>query len=214
MQPDFRRIVIATRNAGKAAEFRTMLSPLGIDVQSLLEVGAHLPEVEEDGETFAANAEKKARAAAAALGLPALADDSGLCVDALGGAPGVRSARYAGEPTSDARNNEKLLRELAELGSVAAAGDGGKLLSAAQFVCALALVDPRSGETLHAEGVCRGYIVPELRGGNGFGYDPLFFVPELGKTFGEMSDEEKNRISHRGRALERMAETLGRQLAR
>jgi len=202
-------IVIATRNAGKAAEFRAMLAPLGIEVLSLLDLpeGAS-PEVEEDGETFAANAEKKARAAAAALGRPALADDSGLCVDALDGAPGVYSARYAGEPSNDARNNEKLLRELAARGAKTEAADGTPALSRARFVCALALHDPATGETSFAEGECEGVIVPEARGDGGFGYDPLFYVPELGKTFAQLDKDEKNRISHRGRAMRAFADEL------
>ncbi|WP_199618414.1 XTP/dITP diphosphatase [Paenibacillus alkalitolerans] len=193
MRSRWTSIVIATRNAGKAAEFRSMLAPLGIEVRSLLDIDAKLPEVEEDGETFADNAEKKARAAAEALGVPALADDSGLCVDALNGAPGVRSARYAGAGSSDEQNNAKLLSELSR-------EERGES-SGARFVCALALHDPSARETLHAEGACEGVIVREPRGTNGFGYDPLFYVPELGKTFAEMSDEEKNLISHRGRAL-------------
>ncbi|WP_274363833.1 RdgB/HAM1 family non-canonical purine NTP pyrophosphatase [Paenibacillus thermotolerans] len=207
------KLVVATRNKGKAAEFRTLLAPLGIEVLSLLEAGGAVPEVDEDRETFAGNAEKKARAAAEALGLPALADDSGLCVDALGGEPGVRSARYAGEPSSDERNNAKLLRELAaarEAGGATSGGGGDVALSPARFVCALALYDPATGETVRAEGSCEGVIVPEPRGESGFGYDPLFFVPELGKTFAEMTEEEKNRISHRGRALAQLRSELER----
>lgn len=196
MRSNIDKLVIATRNKGKASEFRSMLSPLGIEVLSLLDIDAEVPDVEEDGDTFAANAEKKAKSAAEALGVPTLADDSGLCVDALGGAPGVRSARYAEEPSSDERNNAKLLSELAGIGAKQHIG-----LSDARFVCALVLYDPRSGETVHAEGSCEGVIVSEPRGANGFGYDPLFYVPDMGKTFGEMSDAEKNRISHRGRAL-------------
>ncbi|HZG87105.1 XTP/dITP diphosphatase [Paenibacillus sp.] len=202
-------IVIATRNKGKAAEFRDMLSPLGIEVLSLLDLpeGA-APDVVEDGETFAANAEKKARAAAEALGRPALADDSGLCVDELDGAPGVYSARYAGEPSDDARNNEKLLRELAAIGAEHTTADGVAALSPARFVCALALYIPEQGRTIPAEGAVEGAIVPEPRGTGGFGYDPLFYVPGLGKTFGEAAPEEKHRVSHRGKALLELAEKL------
>lgn len=201
-------IVVATRNAGKAAEFRAMLAPLGIEVLSLLDLpdGA-VPDVVEDGDTFAANAEKKARAAAVALGRPALADDSGLCVDALGGEPGVYSARYAGEPSSDARNNEKLLRELASRGAREPAGGEGAL-SAAQFRCALALHDPETGETLFAEGACEGVILAAPRGEGGFGYDPLFYVPAVGKSFAELDKAEKNRLSHRGEALRALAAKL------
>jgi len=202
-------IVVATRNRGKAAEFRDMLAPLGFEVLSLLDLpeGA-APDVEEDGDTFAANAEKKARAAAAALGRPALADDSGLCVDALDGAPGVYSARYAGEPSNDERNNEKLLRELQTRGARRDVAPGVAALSPARFVCVLALHDPEAGETVFAEGACEGFIVAETRGAGGFGYDPLFYVPELGKTFGEATAEEKHALSHRGRALRALAEKL------
>ncbi|HZG56502.1 XTP/dITP diphosphatase [Paenibacillus sp.] len=201
-------IVVATRNRGKAAEFREMLAPLGYEVLSLLDLpdGAS-PDVEEDGDTFAANAEKKARAAAQALGRPALADDSGLCVDALDGAPGVYSARYAGEPSDDARNNAKLLAELASRGARAGAAPV-EALSAARFVCALALYDPDADRTVFAEGSCEGWIVPETRGAGGFGYDPLFYVEALGKTFGEASSEEKHAVSHRGAALRALAEKL------
>jgi XTP/dITP diphosphohydrolase len=194
-------IVIATRNKGKAAEFRKLLSPLGVTVLSLLDMpeGA-VPEVEEDGDTFRANAEKKARAAAVALGRPALADDSGLCVDALGGAPGVYSARYAGEPSSDERNNAKLLQELAATGTRRIV-DGVETLSPAAFVCALALYHPATGETTFADGTCEGLIIPEARGNDGFGYDPLFYVPAFGKTFAEMDAGEKNSVSHRGQAM-------------
>jgi XTP/dITP diphosphohydrolase len=195
-------IVIATRNAGKAAEFRAMLSPLGIEVLSLLDLpNEAVPEVVEDGDTFAANAEKKARAAAVALGRPALADDSGLCVDALDGEPGVFSARFAGEPSTDARNNEKLLRELASRARGRIEVEGAVALSGARFVCALALYDPSTGETMFAEGACKGFILGEPRGEGGFGYDPLFYVPALRKTFAELDKAEKNQLSHRGQAL-------------
>ncbi|TLS53487.1 XTP/dITP diphosphatase [Paenibacillus antri] len=203
-------IVVATRNKGKAAEFREMLAPLGYEVLSLLDMpDSAAPDVVEDGATFAANAEKKARSAAAALGRPALADDSGLVVDALDGAPGVYSARYAGENADDARNNEKLLRELAARGERREdVAPGAAALSAARFVCALALHDPETNETTFAEGACEGFILDEARGAGGFGYDPLFYSPALGKTFGEATPEEKHRLSHRGQALRAMAEKL------
>ena len=209
-----RTIVVATRNRGKAAEFRAMLAPLGLEVKTLADFpdGA-VPEVEEDGETFSENALKKARSAALALGLPALADDSGLCVNALGGEPGVRSARYAGEPADDARNNAKLLAELRARGAQAAAPDGTPALSPARFVCALALYDPADESVLAAEGACEGWIVPEARGSGGFGYDPLFYVPALGKTFGEAAPEEKHRLSHRGAALRGLADKLAARLS-
>jgi XTP/dITP diphosphohydrolase len=203
-------IVVATRNKGKAAEFRDMLAPLGYEVLSLLDLpeADAMPDVVEDGDTFAANAEKKAREAARALGRPALADDSGLVVDRLGGAPGVYSARYAGEPSDDARNNAKLLRELAAAGEPRETGEGAIALSAARFVCVLALHDPETNETTFAEGACEGFILDEARGSGGFGYDPLFYAPSLGKTFGEASAAEKHAISHRGAALRALAEKL------
>ncbi len=202
-------IVVATRNKGKAAEFRDMLAPLGYEVLSLLDLpdGA-APDVEEDGDTFAANAEKKAREAAIALGRPTLADDSGLAVDALGGAPGVYSARYAGEPSDDARNNAKLLRELGVAGERREVAARTTALSAARFVCVLALYDPETNGTTFAEGVCEGYVLDQARGAGGFGYDPLFYVPSLGKTFGEASAAEKHAISHRGAALRALVAKL------
>lgn len=204
------RIVIATRNAGKAAEFRSLFAPLGIEVQSLLDIPQAAPEVEEDGETFLANAEKKARAVAEELGLPALADDSGLCVDALGGAPGVRSARYAGEPSNDERNNARLLEELRKRPALRPLPPDtpANALSTARFVCALVLVDPGQSEVWSAEAACEGVIVPDARGEGGFGYDPLFYVPSIGKTFAEMDRAEKNAVSHRGKALRAFVKQL------
>jgi XTP/dITP diphosphohydrolase len=158
--------------------------------------------VEEDGETFAANAAKKAREVAAAAGLPALADDSGLEVDALDGAPGVRSARYAGAGHDDAANNRRLLAELAGVPTAR---------RTARFRCAVALADPRGplGDTVEIrEGACAGVILESPRGHNGFGYDPLFLYPELGRTFAELSLEEKGRLSHRARALAAMLPVL------
>jgi XTP/dITP diphosphohydrolase len=167
-----------------------------------------VPEVVENGDTFAANAEKKARAAAIALGRPALADDSGLCVDALDGEPGVYSARYAGEPSSDARNNEKLLLELASRSRQRINIADAEVRSGARFICALALHNPATGETTFAEGACEGFILTEPRGAGGFGYDPLFYVPALGKTFAELDKAEKNQLSHRGQALRVLTEKL------
>lgn len=197
-------LVIATRNRGKVREFAAMFEPLGYTVQSLGDYPA-VPDIVEDGDTFAANALIKARAVAGALGVPALADDSGLVVEALGGAPGVYSARYAGEPSDDAANNAKLLAELRRLGASLEPAEAGRpaLLSRARFVCALAYAEPQ-GNILAAEGVCEGAVAAEPRGGGGFGYDPYFFVPELGRTMAELSAEEKNRISHRALALRRL----------
>jgi XTP/dITP diphosphohydrolase len=201
-------IVIATGNKGKVREFKELFDPLGIEVRSLVDF-SDLPDIVEDGETFAANAWKKAATISAALKLPVFADDSGLCVDALGGAPGVYSARYAGEHATDSANIDKLLRTLADVGASADAAGGTaaadtqpRLLSTARFVCALALVDPAKAEPLFAEGTCEGYILAEPRGAGGFGYDPVFYLPEFGLSMAELSPEAKNGISHRGKALQ------------
>ncbi|MNN41511.1 dITP/XTP pyrophosphatase [compost metagenome] len=158
-----------------------------------------LPDVVEDGATFAENAFKKSKAVGEALGLPVLADDSGLCVDALDGRPGVYSARYAGEGARDEDNNLKLLSELEGLKQ--GEDTGQPLLSPARFVCALSLYDPADGQELTAEGTVEGWITSEPAGGGGFGYDPLFYLPEYEKTMAELTLEEKQKISHRGMAL-------------
>jgi len=186
-------IVIASRNEHKVEEIRKLLTGLAVEVLSLKEF-PNAPEVEEDGDTFQANALKKARVISRFTGLAALADDSGLEVDCLRGKPGVRSARFAGEHASDAENNKKLLAYLAGV---------PREHRTAQFRSVIALVSPKGAERL-VEGVCRGVIIEEERGSGGFGYDPLFLVPHLGKTFAELSMEEKNRISHRGRALQQV----------
>lgn len=203
-----KELLVATKNKGKIAEFVSLFAPLGIEVKSLHDVD-DAPDVVEDGDTFAANAWKKAKEIAALHGIATLADDSGLCVDLLGGAPGVYSARYAGPHASDGDNNAKLLRTLAEqlpAGENASAADPvpedkPRKLSPARFVCVLALYDPGSGEQLEVEGVCEGFIIDELRGEGGFGYDPLFYIPEAGLTMAQLSVEQKNELSHRGRAL-------------
>lgn len=191
-----KKLVLASNNAKKVKELQALMAPLGFDVVTQGELG--VPEAEEPHCTFVENALAKARHAAQATGLPALADDSGLCIEALGGAPGVQSARYAGEPKSDARNNEKLLAALA-----------GQSNRKAHFVCSLVLVrsadDPRP---IIAEGDWQGEILPVAQGEGGFGYDPLFFVPEYGKTAAELGAELKNRISHRGIAMGILAEKL------
>lgn len=209
-------IVIATTNAGKVREFAHRFSSFGIEVLSLADF-PDIPPIVEDGETFMANAEIKARAVAGALGRPALADDSGLCVDALGGEPGVYSARYAGEQATDRQNVEKLLRRLQTVHpvdsiapSMPAWTEDVRFLSPARFVCALALVDPRTDKPVRAEGSCPGFIVDSPRGSNGFGYDPVFFMPEFGKTMAEMSLEEKQSVSHRGQALDRLINQFSR----
>ena len=203
-----RQIVVATRNAGKAREIREVLAPAGVVVLTLDEVDPHrtIGEPHEIGETFADNARLKAVAYAKATGLWALADDSGLLVDALGGAPGVRSARYARDDAPpgaakeaiDAANNARLLRELADVPDPR---------RAARFVCRVALAD---GERtlLEAGGEVAGMIARSPLGENGFGYDPLFFIPLLARTAAELSAEEKNRISHRGQAVRSFAEKL------
>ncbi len=183
-----RPLVLATRNRGKIEEFRALLGEFGVDIKSLDDFGP-LPPVEEDGETFEENAYKKAHFTARALGFPALADDSGLEVEALGGQPGVLSARYAGEGAGDGDNNRKLLKALE-----------GKAGRKAAFQCVIAIAVPR-GPALIYEGRCEGEITPEERGKNGFGYDPVFFYPPLNRTFAELSREEKNRVSHRGQAM-------------
>ncbi len=183
-------LVIATRNQGKLKEIRRLLEGTGIVVRGL-ESFDNLPEVEEDGATFADNARKKAETIAALTGLPTLADDSGLEVKALAGAPGVHSARYAGPGASDADNNSKLLTALAGVPAEERQG---------AFCCAMALARP-GGETRLYFGRVEGRILLEPRGQGGFGYDPLFLVREFGQTMAELPLETKNRISHRGQAL-------------
>jgi XTP/dITP diphosphohydrolase len=181
-------IVLATRNKGKSAEIREFLKGFPVDIKDLNDFGP-IPEAVEDGMTFEENAYKKASFTARILGLPALADDSGLEAEALGGAPGVHSARYAGPNATDPENNEKLLRELT-----------GNQNRKARFCCVLSLAVP-AGSALTYEAFCEGVLLDAPRGENGFGYDPLFYYPPEGKTFAEMSLEEKSRVSHRGRAL-------------
>ncbi|MED4957315.1 XTP/dITP diphosphatase [Paenibacillus macerans] len=198
-------IVVATRNPGKVREFAHALEALNKQVRSLADY-PDIPEIVEDGETFAENARKKAQTVGDHLGRPVLADDSGLCVDRLGGAPGVYSARYAGEGASDEDNNEKLLAELEKerLGE----DTEQPLLSPARFVCHLALYDPATGRFVEASGEAEGWITSEPAGGGGFGYDPLFYLPAYEKTFAELSLEEKQAVSHRGAALRNLAAKL------
>ena len=192
------KIVLASNNAKKLKELDAILAPLGWELIPQGELG--IPEAEEPHVTFVENALAKARHAARLAGMPALADDSGLCVEALGGAPGVQSARYAGEPKSDARNNEKLLAALA-----------GRDSRAAHFVSVIVFVhhadDP---QPLIAEGEWHGEIIAEQRGAGGFGYDPLFFVPAFGKTAAELEPAVKNGISHRAQALQSLLARLRR----
>jgi XTP/dITP diphosphohydrolase len=189
-------IVLATKNRGKVAELRELLSGLPVDVVSLDEVAPTFPPVPEEGATFEENAVTKALAVAHALQVPAVADDSGLEVDALDGRPGVRSARFAGEGATDAENNAALLRALEGTDDDA---------RAARFRCVMVLVDPL-GDTrpILTEGSCEGRIAPTSQGHGGFGYDPLFLVEGTSRTFAELTDDEKNAISHRGKAARQM----------
>ncbi|MBN1942089.1 MAG: XTP/dITP diphosphatase [Phycisphaerae bacterium] len=206
-----RSIVLATRNPGKLREIQRVLADLDVRVTGLDEAGG-IAEPEETGQTFAENARQKALYYARATGQWCLADDSGLVVDALGGAPGVYSARYAaadcppsaGRETLDHANNARLLRELAET---------PEEKRTARFVCCLALA-AEDKILIEADGVVEGRIAREKAGENGFGYDPLFFVPELGCTTAQLSPEQKNSISHRGRAVRRFAELLKTHLTR
>lgn len=203
-------IVIATRNAGKVKEFAHAMEKLNKRIASLLDYPS-IPDIVEDGITFADNARIKAKAAGEALGVPALADDSGLRVEALGGAPGVYSARYAGVGAADSDNNAKLLRELNHIGAACAMEplpDGTKFLSKAQFVCTLALYDPETGNFVEAEGTVDGFIVDRPHGEGGFGYDPLFWLPQIGRGMAELTKEEKQQISHRGEALKKLQAML------
>jgi XTP/dITP diphosphohydrolase len=192
-----RPLVFATRNAGKVVELRQLLPGvfvLGVD-EAAARLGREIPDVDEDADTFAGNAIKKAREVSQATGLPALADDSGLEVDALGGAPGVWSARYAGSG-GDAANNAKLLVALAEVPPER---------RTARFRAVLALADvagPLGDEVITAEGSCEGVVLDAPRGNGGFGYDPLFLLPELGQTFAELGVGTKGERSHRARAMQ------------
>ncbi len=191
------RLVLATHNKGKVRELRTLLADTDWEILTLSEF-PRAPIVTEDGVTFRDNAIKKAREISHALGEVTLADDSGLEVDYLNGAPGVHSARFAGYNGNDAANNEKLLRLLKGVPWEK---------RTARFRCVVALADP-SGKVVTTEGVCEGLITNEPRGENGFGYDPLFFVPEYRKTFAELDGSIKNSISHRARALRKVKKLL------
>jgi XTP/dITP diphosphohydrolase len=191
-----RTIVLASNNAGKLKEFQQLLSPLGFELRPQGEFS--VPEAEEPHPTFVENAIAKARHAAQLTGLPALADDSGICVNALGGSPGVLSARYAGEPRSDARNNMKLVADLMAYAD-----------KSAYYYCVLVFMrhadDP---QPVIAEGRWDGEVVPSPRGQGGFGYDPYFWLPALGKTAAELTGDEKNQLSHRAQALKVLIEKL------
>lgn len=195
-KPYMQKLVIASNNPGKLREFQFLLQPLGIEVLTQAQLG--ISEAEEPHVTFVENALAKARHVSSLSGLPALADDSGICVAALGGAPGVFSARYAGEPKSDRRNNEKLLREM-----------HGVADRRAHYYCVLVLLHSASDpQPLIAEGEWHGEIAHGERGDGGFGYDPLFWLPELDKTSAQLPHDEKHAISHRGKALKVLLEKL------
>jgi XTP/dITP diphosphohydrolase len=192
------KVVVATRNKGKLREIVPLLSGLALDLATI-DALAPDAELREDGVTFEENALAKARQAAAATGLPAIADDSGLEVDALDGAPGVWSARYAGPGADDATNNAKLLEALRGLPATR---------RAARFRCVAVFVDPARGLELVCDGACAGEILEAPRGTDGFGYDPLFLVPSVGRTMAELPLDEKNRLSHRAAAFRALAAAL------
>jgi len=188
-------IVLATTNKGKTREIRELLADAPVEIKNLSDFGP-IPEVIEDGETFDENAYKKASFTAKVLGYPAIADDSGLCVDALDGAPGVYSARYAGDNASDADNVKKMLTALED-----------KKNRDAAFKCVISIAVP-AGAALTYEGECKGVLTREPKGENGFGYDPLFFYPDFDKTFAQLTSKEKGRVSHRGMALKQVVKEI------
>jgi len=196
------KLVLASNNAGKVREFQALLAPLDFQVIPQGELG--IPSAEEPHHTFVENALAKARHASAASGLPALADDSGICAHALNGQPGVLSARFAGEPANDAANNQKLIEELKNQ------SDRG-----AHYVCALVFVNGANDpEPLIVQTRWYGQFVDHAKGSNGFGYDPHFFLPELGLTAAELEPQQKNAISHRGQALRELIEQLKLRMTR
>ncbi len=194
-----RPLILATKNRGKVSEFQDLFRGFDFEIKSLNDFGP-IPPVIEDGETFEDNSVKKAQFTAKVLGLPAIADDSGLTVKALGGKPGVLSARYAGEDATDEANNIKLLKAMKGIEQREAA-----------FICVLAIAVPQ-GPALIYGGTCEGLITQEISGTQGFGYDPIFYYPPLNKTFAQMSGAEKNGVSHRGRAMAELKGELDKVL--
>jgi XTP/dITP diphosphohydrolase len=192
-------LVIATRNSGKTAEIEDLLKNFPVKIKNLKDFGP-IPQIEEDGDTFDENAYKKVSFASRVLGFPALADDSGLVVEALSGAPGVLSARYGGEKATDEERCEKLLYEM-----------NGKSNRKAAFECVISIAAP-TGHALTYEGRCEGLIAEKPSGTNGFGYDPVFYYPPFNKTFAEMSMEEKSSVSHRGKALRELKSEFNKVL--
>jgi XTP/dITP diphosphohydrolase len=195
-----REIIIATKNAGKVKDFETLFSPKRFKVKSLLDF-PEIEDVEETGVTFAENATLKAETISSALNKPVIADDSGLAIDALNGEPGVYSARYAGENKDDNANIEKVLQKLSDVPFEK---------RTARFHCALAIAVPGK-RTEIVEGTCEGRILEEKRGENGFGYDPIFFVEKWNCSMAELSKEQKNQISHRANALQKLAPLIDAQ---
>jgi XTP/dITP diphosphohydrolase len=192
-----KRLVVATANSGKLREFRSLLAGLPYELTSLAELGLESPA--ETGASFLENATLKARHAATLSGFAAVADDSGIEVDALGGAPGIHSARYAGRGADDLSNNAKLMSALKGVPYER---------RRARFRCALVLIEAADAPPLEAEAAWEGFILDAPRGSGGFGYDPYFWLPELDKTAAELAPEEKNRLSHRGKALRALREAL------
>ncbi|RZT22146.1 MULTISPECIES: XTP/dITP diphosphatase [Fictibacillus] len=194
------KILIATKNIGKVKEFQAMFKDFGIEVISLLDI-KNSPDVEETGVTFEENAIIKAEAICSIMNIPVIADDSGLEVDALEGRPGVYSARYAGSEKSDEANMDKVLNELKEI---------AEPNRTARFVCALAFARPDK-KTFVVRGTCEGEILSERRGNEGFGYDPIFYLPRLDCSMAELSKEEKNNISHRAVALQKLKDFISKE---
>ncbi|MEH7375630.1 MULTISPECIES: XTP/dITP diphosphatase [Bacillaceae] len=198
-----KEVIIATKNPGKAREFEHIFASRGIEVRTLLDF-PEIPDVDETGSTFEENAILKAEAVSQALGKMVIGDDSGLMVDALEGRPGIYSARYAGEQKNDQNNTDKVMSELKGL---------PQEKRSARFYCALAVAVPGQ-ETITVSGTCEGRILEEQRGTNGFGYDPVFYVPEKGLAMAELSSDEKNKISHRANALKKLDVVLDSILER
>jgi XTP/dITP diphosphohydrolase len=200
------KVVVATRNRHKVKEIGVLLAEAGLAIETVtIDEIAPGAELVENEETFEGNALAKARQASVACGLPAIADDSGIEADALGGAPGVRSARWAGEPCDDVRNNEKMLSEMMRVPSEK---------RTARYRCAAAFVDPGTGSERVCTGACEGVLLTAPRGGGGFGYDPLFLIPSLGQTMAEITLDEKNKLSHRATAFRSLAQSLRQALAK
>lgn len=196
MSSFFKKIVLASNNQGKLREFKEMLGQIGVEI--LPQGDLNIPEAKEPHATFIENALEKARHASQASGLPALADDSGICVEALNGAPGIYSARFAGEPANDQNNNAKLIKTLQNIDN-----------RRAHYVCALVLIRyPNDPEPIIALGHWHGVIIDDAQGTGGFGYDPHFFIPQLGKTVAQLSSEDKNTLGHRGQALRNLLAQL------